>query len=509
LSTALDSFQKNLPRHHYSCGQITLWISLVIHAATRMRCASRVIKLVSQAFHLPIDAPSWHTGRLWLMRLGYYKIHRSKEIADDWIWIVDHTIQIGPEKCLMILGIRAKDLPENRPLTFNDIEPIELIPVKKSNGALVYEQLENTIKKTGVPREIISDDGPDLKAGINLFLERHHETCRVYDIKHKTASLLKKTFGNDREWQIFLEKLILTKLQLQQTELAFLAPPNQRSKARYMNIDTMITWGCDILRFINNETKNPSKKFNTKKIEEKLNWILDLSEQIHEWKAIISVVEVSESFVRSQGLSSNAESTLKTELNKLNLTEKSNEIKNNLLNFVQNESSKAKEHEKLLGSSEIIESLFGKQKILEQSQSRSGFTGLILSIGAFASQTTDAIIEKAMDAVKTNTVIKWVDEKIGKSVQSFRQKFLIHAEEPNLKLSKTKKIDKHYTENIESFDHLIENFDTIILNQPNTMHINLSESNSSKLASLELEKPNENTMQFSRIGFIKKEQKWN
>ena len=27
-----------------------------------------------------------------------YQLQRPKQKADDWIWIVDHTIQIGPEK---------------------------------------------------------------------------------------------------------------------------------------------------------------------------------------------------------------------------------------------------------------------------------------------------------------------------------------------------------------------------------------------------------------------------
>lgn len=462
-----------------------LWISVVIHAATRMRCASRVINLVSELLQLPMDAPSWHTGRLWLMRLGYYKIHREKEIADDWIWIIDHTIQIGSEKCLMILGIRAKNLPENRPLTFSDVEPIDLILVKKSNGKIVYEQLENTIQKTGVPREIISDDGPDLKAGITIFLKKHTETSRVYDIKHKTASLLKRAFENDTDWQIFLKKAALTKAQLQQTELAFLAPPNQRSKARYMNIDTMIAWGCDILTFMTNETKNPSEKFNHKKMEEKLHWTLEMSSQIHAWKNIMSVVEVSESFVRSQGLSQNAESALKIELNKLNLTKKSKKIKNDLLNFVKIESRKAIDNEKLLGSSEIIESLFGKQKILEQSQSSSGFTGLILSIGAFVSETTDDVITKAMNSVKTNTVVKWGDEKIGKSVQSLRQKFLTNSSKANLEgqsNNQIKNMDKQYTENIGSVNQPVDHFRPVILNQSHAIFMNKTEQKWNQLS---------------------------
>jgi hypothetical protein len=55
---------------------------------------------------LPYKTPSWASGRLWLLRLGSDKLSRPKAQADDWVWIVDHTVQIGHEKCLVILGVR-------------------------------------------------------------------------------------------------------------------------------------------------------------------------------------------------------------------------------------------------------------------------------------------------------------------------------------------------------------------------------------------------------------------
>lgn len=402
-----------------------LWILLVITAVTPMRCASRVIDLFSLEFNLPIKSPSWYTGRLWLMRLGYYKLNREKEKAGDWIWIVDHSIQIGAEKCLIILGVRSKNLSENKVLTFQDVEPIDLVPIKKSNGEVVYEQLEAATKKTGIPREIIADEGPDLKSGINKFIENHTETCRIYDIKHKTASLLKQELGKDVQWQNFVSQCAQTKVQVQQTSLGFLAPPNQRTKARYMNIEELVVWAQRVLNFIDTEQKIPSGKFDQEKIKEKLQWIQVFREKICDWGNMMSVIGVVESFVRHNGLTKNTSKQLEIELNKLTLAEQSTKIKNNLLHFVECESQKAKGNERLLGSSEIIESLFGKQKKLEQEQSKNGFTGLILSIGSFVSETNEDVIINAMNTVKTKDVLKWANETIGNTVQSLKKMFLI------------------------------------------------------------------------------------
>ena len=128
------------------------------------------------------SAPSWYTGRFWLLRLGYYKLERAKEKAEDWIWIVDHTVQLGSEKCLVILGIRQHSLPAvELHLTHEDVEPIALLPVTHSNGAVVYEQLVQTSEKTGVPRQIVGDYGPDIKSGIERFCREHEKTCYIYD----------------------------------------------------------------------------------------------------------------------------------------------------------------------------------------------------------------------------------------------------------------------------------------------------------------------------------------
>ena len=188
----------------------------MLTSATSLRCASRVINTVLVFFNFSVDCPTWFTGRLWLLRLGYYKLMRKKEKASDWVWIADHTVQIGQEKCLVILGVSLSKLPcPNRCLSHEDVEPIVVVPVQKSNGKIVYEQLKETAEKTGIPREIISDKGTDLNAGIKQYCEEH--TIAIYDIKHKSASLLKKELSNDEKWQEVIKLSNKSKKAIQQT----------------------------------------------------------------------------------------------------------------------------------------------------------------------------------------------------------------------------------------------------------------------------------------------------
>lgn len=392
----------------------------MLFGAIGLRGASRAMQVSMNLFGLNLQIPSWHAGRWWLMRLGYYKLTRLKERANDWVWIVDHSIQIGSEKCLVILGIRLSNLPTARSLKFEDVEPIELIPVKKSNGEIVYEQLEAAVEKTGVPREIIADRGSDIKSGIDRFCARHKETAYIYDIKHALAILLEKELESDLAWKAFTGLCRETKQQVQQTELAPLSPPNQRSKSRYMNVDILINWGKKVNAFLNQSDEEIGGRYTLISVKEKLSWVMGYRFEIAEWGNIVDVIVCAENFVRENGLYSGVHLELENKLDGLKISDRAKRIKGEVIGFVRNEACKVGRGERLLGSSEIIESLFGKQKFIEKQQSRSGFTGLLLALAASVSKTTEVVIQKALESTHTKSVISWSGENIGKSVQARR-----------------------------------------------------------------------------------------
>jgi predicted transglutaminase-like cysteine proteinase len=414
-----------VPNHTYSVGHVTLFVSLVLSAATGLRCASRVMALSMSFFGLSYTAPSWYAGRLWLLRLGYYKLTRPKEQAEDWVWIVDHTIQIGTDKCLVILGVRLSCLPPaGQCLEHEDVEPILLSPVKKSNGAIVYQQLADAAEKTGVPRVIVADHGGDVNAGITQFCQHHPQTCSLYDIKHKTAAILKRELKDDAPWNEFIRLCNETKRKVQQTPLAFLAPPNQRSKARYMNLDILVEWGNKALTYLERSNPEQDEKVSQASLEDKLDWLRSFRRPLQTWAELLQVSATTESFVRKQGLSRGCHRKLKTLLKPCATTAQAQKVRQELLAFVAEESLKAQPNERLLGSSEVIESIFGKLKRLEQDQVKSGFTGLVLALAAIVSTTTSDVVQEALQTVPTKNVLQWRKENLGQSIQAQRKNLL-------------------------------------------------------------------------------------
>jgi hypothetical protein len=267
--------------HHYSLGQIAGAVWLMIEGRGSLRGSALATGLISRLLGGKHEVPSPTSVRSWLLRVGLHQLQRPLEKSDDWVWIMDHTVQIGELKGMIIVGFRlgAWQQRENRTLSHEDVELIGLWPVRTSTGEIVDGQLETAIARTGLPRLIISDDGRDLHRGLALFQSRHNEVVWIYDIKHKTASLLKRELANDSVWTAFAGRANQMKRQVQQTELAFFNPPWQRGKARYMNVDTLVAWGVKVLKWLD-APRPTGRELDADRIEEKLGWLRDYREPL-------------------------------------------------------------------------------------------------------------------------------------------------------------------------------------------------------------------------------------
>jgi hypothetical protein len=149
-------------------------------------------------------------------------------------------------------------------------------------------------------------------------------------------------------------------------------------------------------------------------------WLHEFCEPLQDWAELLHIVETTEQWVRSQGLSPGAAPALTPQVTSLVRTARGQRVAQHLLTFVETEAAKAAPHERLLGSSEVIESVFGKLKRLEQQQARSGFTGLVLAVGALVSTTTPEVIQQALETVSTQQVRQWCQQHLGPSVQAQR-----------------------------------------------------------------------------------------
>ena len=82
----------------------------------------------------------------------------------------------------------------------------------------------------------------------------------------------------------------------------------------------------------------------------------------------------------------------------------------------------AGEGEVLVGSSEVLESSFGKLKRLEGDASQAGFTAMVLALGAILGQPGEADVRHALEAVPKKAVTSWLRQNLGLSTHVLRRR---------------------------------------------------------------------------------------
>ena len=124
-----------------------------------------------------------------------------------------------------------------------------------------------------------------------------------------------------------------------------------------------------------------------------------------------------------QGYHAQAPTELAAELTPFTVGEETpaSRVTERLLAFVKEQSSGIPPGQRLLGASEVLESLIGKAKQLEGQQSKSGFTKMILGLAASVSEITETTVSAALSAIKVKHVVDWIRTNLGISVQGQRQ----------------------------------------------------------------------------------------
>jgi len=398
-------------------------VEMVLKAAVSQRAAVKVLGIL--AAYLPglRRIPCANSARLWLLRLGLYELSRPKEVAEDWVWIMDHTVQLGPWKCLVIVGVRLSAWRNKRtPLEHEDLTLFNLTPMEQSTGEAVAAQLEDTRKQTGiVPAEVLSDEGAELKSGMALCRERSEEWSKVphvYDIKHKVATFLKKELHNNTTWKAFVLQTNRTKLRVTLTSLAFLVPPGLKNKARYMNLDTLVGWGSRVLAYLDNPRDFADQKVDRKKLREKLGWLQRYRGALAQWTELLEIARRAETYIRREGCHCAAAEELDADLKAVARSAAGRRLQKRIHAFLVEQGQGIPRDKRLLGSSEVLESLLGKYKRIQGTHSAGGMTGSLLNIGTAVLTKTTETIQQALAAVPVAAVGRWVQEKLGLTIPS-------------------------------------------------------------------------------------------
>jgi hypothetical protein len=407
-----------------------------------------VIKILLPELSAFDKAPSNNTIQSWLLRMGLYQLSRAKEIADDWVIILDHTCQLGNQKCLVVLGMRLSHWAElKRPLVFQDLAVLMIRVVGSSTGLLVHKQLLEVQTQIGTIAAILSDQGSDLASGGKLFVTGQVEPAPqenvpqlfdanglaisgqtkplvLKDFSHASSHLLKARLEADPKWREFLSHCGTTQPKVKQTILGALAPPTQKVKGRYMNIGEMIRWGAKMLRLLDGTAGTLPAGIDRSMLKQKYGWIENYVESLDQWLEIDILREQSLQEVRVLGYSSKTVDAIQSGQARYCNFESSRQMASELLELVREQCQAIPAGVSYPGSSEVIESLIAKNKEIQGQHNRGGFTKMLLAIGASVTEISEKILVESLLAVREIDVRQWAKNALGTTLASMRRNAL-------------------------------------------------------------------------------------
>lgn len=472
--------------HHYPVYVIQLAIEQVIHSLTSLRGSQKTFALWNQFFRVP--TPSFSSIRHWLLRVGLYELQQKPVYGTDWIVMLDLTIELGQLKCLVILGLPASRMAETGfALGHQDVEVLRVAVIARSSGEVIEQELVELTERIGQPLQIVSDHGSDVKKGITLYQQGHPEVIWTYDVTHQMAKLLEKELADDERYQSFLRHCTRTRQQTKQTALYFLAPPKQRLKARYLNVETHLHWAQQVLHYQAQgdfSTINPHFSFDKvaltalqsqldpatladltplsgqsypdqqsfcrhlshylgpdrwaeyepalcqaadlgrRHFTEKLGWLSHYQADLPTYVHMMDLVERVERQLKHHGLSQGSKDLFDQQTTSLPLSPRLQQFRTHILTYLDTQAKPIPEDQTLLATSDVLESLFGKYKLFSAERSFQEIGQMVLTIPLFTTKLTPQRIIHALQTVRLSDVQNWTRQVFGQSMLAKRRALL-------------------------------------------------------------------------------------
>lgn len=398
---------------------IQLCIALKLQSSASFRAVNKTIVILGLYMDLALKAPSHSTILLWVKKYGHHELTRPREVADDWVVVLDESVQFGQSKLLLVYGIRQSKIDFARPLKYQDLAPLMLMCRPSWNGEAIKARLMDIQEQIGCIKYAVADHGNNIKKAIRLMGIPH-----VYDLTHRISLSLEHIYKEDAEFKEFTKRMARLRGAQALGKMAHVLPPAQRCKARFMNLRPISDWGMAALNLLD----RPGDRFGDEK--ENLVWVENYRDLIGELAQLNRTINTIQSKLKNNGLSKDTIAMCASMLEE-GRTERLQRFKQAMNEYFQQTIESLKGIDKALCSSDILESSFGKYKNYLQANPMVGITNLCLSIPAFTGTLESGELMAAFEGTKVENIENWTKTNIGKTTLSKRLEVLKWGENKN------------------------------------------------------------------------------
>jgi hypothetical protein len=412
--------RKERPKNHqYSLLVIRLVVMVKLQTSASFRAIGHLVVILQMEFHLLTETPTPTTVANWVYKIGYYELTRPKDQAEDWIILLDHSIQLGQDKLFVVLGIRECQIDFTRPLTYHDLTPFVITSKPSWNADDVCASLTAFQNQIGPIKYAVGDHSGELKKGVQLAGIR-----QIHDLTHAIALMVEKLYKTDDTYHALTTQMSAMRTKYSQSQLAPLIAPKQRKKSRYQNIKTIADWAKTALTTYESVAGQPSE--DAQRIQQALEWLPSYKACIDELATINDIICQVERIVKWYGLSKDTVKQCRPILKQLSTRSGSKGalLKKQLEQYFQTTLKLIHASNQLLCTSDILESAFGKYKNYLSTNPLAGVTNLALVIAAFTSSLEKHEIKEALENTTIKDIKTWTQKHIGTTVFAKRKLLL-------------------------------------------------------------------------------------
>ena len=402
---------------------------LIVRAIISFRSAPRILGLLNREAWLGLTwVPHFTSVINWTLRLGLGLLQRVVPIDTPWLAIIDHSIDIGTKKALVVLRVPLTALvTRGSAICLEDCECVGLTISDQINGDTVAADLQTIFVQAGLPTAIIKDGDYTLNKGVSLWQDKRDTVVPViYDIGHAAANALKKEFENNGAYLRFIAMINRGAKCLRQTNLAFLTPPKLRGKGRFLSISTLGKWAAKMIEVLAIPESHQLSPMLTK-LREVLPAFQTLNRFVQRFYDTTHVVAGMLDILKNKGLNHGTAEQCSQLLASL---PRDSKIKKRLQSWLHDHlkiyTQLAKNHStdlSLMVSSDIIESLFGNFKHIIERSPQADMNRSTLLIPALCGRSDAVVVERALAQTRHNDLQTWEQANIPYTLRKKRQAF--------------------------------------------------------------------------------------
>ncbi|BCG65785.1 MAG: hypothetical protein methR_P3641 [Methyloprofundus sp.] len=359
----------------------------------------------------------------WSLRLGLGCLTQVQAITKPWVAIIDHSIDIGTKKALVVLRVEVDTLSKRgAAVRLEDCECIGLTISEKVTGDTLYLEFEEIFNRAGKPLAIIKDRDATLNKGVRLWSNQQEVPVpTIDDIGHTIATALKAQFEKLDIYKRFTALISHGAKCMRQTELAFLMPPKLRSKGRFQSIGKLGEWAEKMLHVfaVEGQAEEGSQLAKLRKAFPHFSQSKDFIMRFASTTKIISqVMEI----LKNNGLD---KTTYKRCFELSRKLPRNSKVKKCLQTWLKNHFALQKKltPHPLLVSSDIIESLFGNFKHIIERSPQADMNRTVLLIPALCGKLTGSAVTQALRQTSQADIKAWEKKHISYTVRKKRHAF--------------------------------------------------------------------------------------